>query len=47
VHAVVLTSLKPRIFCAGANILHARQLEPRFKVNFCKFTNETRLGMET
>ena len=46
VHAVVLTSLKPRIFCAGANIFMLGSSNHGFKVNFCKFTNETRLGME-
>jgi len=46
VHAVVLTSLKPRIFCAGANIFMLGGSSHAFKVNFCKFTNETRLGME-
>jgi benzoyl-CoA-dihydrodiol lyase len=46
VHAVVLTSLKPRIFCAGANIFMLGSSSQGFKVNFCKFTNETRLGME-
>ena len=45
-HAVVLTSLKPRIFCAGANIFMLGSSSHGFKVNFCKFTNETRLGME-
>jgi len=46
VHAVVLASLKPRIFCAGANIFMLGSSSHGFKVNFCKFTNETRLGME-
>ena len=46
VHAVMLTSLKPRIFCAGANIFMLGSSSHGFKVNFCKFTNETRLGME-
>ena len=46
VHVVVLTSLKPRIFCAGANIFMLGSSSHAFKVNFCKFTNETRLGME-
>ncbi|MGE0361020.1 MAG: 2,3-epoxybenzoyl-CoA dihydrolase [Vicinamibacterales bacterium] len=46
VKAVVLTSLKPRIFCAGANIFMLGGSSHGFKVNFCKFTNETRLGME-
>ena len=42
----MLTSLKPRIFCAGANIFMLGTSSHAFKVNFCKFTNETRLGME-
>jgi benzoyl-CoA-dihydrodiol lyase len=46
VHAVMLTSLKPRIFCAGANIFMLGSSSHGFKVNFCKFTNETRIGME-
>ena len=46
VKAVVVTSLKPRIFCAGANIFMLGSSSHGFKVNFCKFTNETRLGME-
>src|SRR6266705_6847067 len=46
VHAVVLTSLKERIFCAGANIFMLRSSSHAWKVNFCKFTNETRLSME-
>jgi benzoyl-CoA-dihydrodiol lyase len=46
VRTVVLTSLKPRIFCAGANIFMLGSSTHGFKVNFCKFTNETRLGME-
>ncbi len=46
VHAIVITSLKPRIFCAGANIFMLGTSSHGFKVNFCKFTNETRLGME-
>jgi benzoyl-CoA-dihydrodiol lyase len=46
VHTVILSSLKPRIFCAGANIFMLGTSGHGFKVNFCKFTNETRLGME-
>ena len=46
VHAVVITSLKERIFCAGANIFMLRGSTHAWKVNFCKFTNETRLAME-
>src|SRR6195256_716788 len=46
VHAVVLTSLKERVFCAGANIMMLRESSHASKVNFCKFTNETRRGRE-
>ena len=46
VGAVVLTSDKPRIFCAGANIRMLSQSSHAHKVNFCKFTNETRNGIE-
>src|SRR5262245_44831946 len=46
VRAVVITSLKERVFCAGANIFMLGGSSHGFKVNFCKFTNETRLGME-
>jgi len=46
VHAVVITSLKERIFCAGANIFMLRGASHAWKVNFCKFTNETRLAIE-
>jgi len=46
VHAVVVTSMKERIFCAGANIFMLRGSTHAWKVNFCKFTNETRLAME-
>src|SRR5436190_8440900 len=46
VRAVVLTSLKPRIFCAGANIYMLGTSSHAFKVNFCKFTNETRCAIE-
>src|SRR5215467_12346606 len=46
VHAVIVTSLKERIFCAGANIMMLRGSSHGAKVNFCKFTNETRLGIE-
>jgi benzoyl-CoA-dihydrodiol lyase len=45
-HAVVITSLKERIFCAGANIFMLRGSSHAWKVNFCKFTNETRLAIE-
>jgi benzoyl-CoA-dihydrodiol lyase len=46
VRTVVITSLKDRIFCAGANIFMLRGASHAWKVNFCKFTNETRLAME-
>ena len=46
VHAVVMTSLKERIFCAGANIFMLRGSSHAWKVNFCKFTNETRIAIE-
>ena len=46
VKAVVITSLKPRIFCAGANIYMLGSSSHAFKVNFCKFTNETRCAIE-
>ncbi len=46
VHAVVVSSLKDRVFCAGANIMMLRGSTHAAKVNFCKFTNETRLAME-
>src|SRR5579875_33605 len=46
VGCVVLTSAKDKIFCAGANIRMLAQADYAFKVNFCKFTNETRLAME-
>ena len=43
---VVVSSLKDRIFCAGANIMMLREASHGWKVNFCKFTNETRLAIE-
>src|SRR5947207_4060126 len=46
VTVVVITSLKPRIFCAGANIYMLGTSSHAFKVNFCKFTNETRCAIE-
>jgi len=46
VGAVVLTSGKERIFCAGANIRMLSQSSHGWKVNFCKFTNETRSAIE-
>jgi benzoyl-CoA-dihydrodiol lyase len=46
VQVVIITSLKPRIFCAGANIYMLGTSSHAFKVNFCKFTNETRCALE-
>jgi benzoyl-CoA-dihydrodiol lyase len=46
VRAVVLRSAKPRVFCAGANIRMLAGASHTHKVNFCKFTNETRNGLE-
>ena len=46
VRTVVLTSLKDRVFCSGANIFMLGLSSHAWKVNFCKFTNETRNGME-
>ena len=46
VRAVVITSGKPKIFCAGANIRMLATSPHGWKVNFCKFTNETRNGIE-
>src|SRR6188474_2837125 len=46
VRTVVVTSLKERIFCAGANIFMLRGSSHAWKVNFCKYTNETRLAIE-
>ena len=46
VAAVVLRSAKPQVFCAGANIRMLAQSSHAHKVNFCKFTNETRNSIE-
>lgn len=46
VKSVVVTSLKDRIFCSGANIFMLALSGHAWKVNFCKFTNETRNGIE-
>jgi benzoyl-CoA-dihydrodiol lyase len=46
VRAVTITSDRDRVFCAGANILMLASSSHPFKVNFCKFTNETRLAIE-
>jgi len=46
VRSVVVASNKPRIFCSGANIYMLGLSSHAWKVNFCKFTNETRNGIE-
>jgi benzoyl-CoA-dihydrodiol lyase len=46
VRTVVLSSAKERIFCSGANIFMLGLSSHAWKVNFCKFTNETRNGLE-
>src|SRR5271155_4629176 len=46
IHSVMLTSAKNRIFCSGANIYMLGLSSHAWKVNFCKFTNETRNGIE-
>ncbi|WP_321958071.1 2,3-epoxybenzoyl-CoA dihydrolase [Paraburkholderia bannensis] len=46
VRTVVVTSLKERVFCSGANIFMLGLSSHAWKVNFCKFTNETRNGIE-
>jgi benzoyl-CoA-dihydrodiol lyase len=46
VGAIVLTSAKERVFCAGANIRMLGRSSHGWKVNFCKFTNETRNAIE-
>jgi len=46
VRAVVVTSGKEKVFCAGANIRMLAAAPHAWKVNFCKFTNETRNGIE-
>ena len=46
VRCLVLTSGKERMFCSGANIYMLGQSSHAWKVNFCKFTNETRNGIE-
>ena len=46
VRAVIITSAKERVFCAGANIGMLSTASHAHKVNFCKFTNETRLALE-
>jgi benzoyl-CoA-dihydrodiol lyase len=46
VRTVVITSLKDKVFCSGANIFMLGLSSHAWKVNFCKFTNETRNGIE-
>src|SRR3954463_487652 len=46
VRSVILTSGRERIFCSGANIFMLGLSTHAWKVNFCKFTNETRNGIE-
>src|SRR3989454_1244546 len=46
IRSVIITSAKNRIFCSGANIFMLGQSANAWKVNFCKFTNETRNGIE-
>jgi benzoyl-CoA-dihydrodiol lyase len=46
VRALVVTSGKDRVFCSGANIYMLGSSTHTFKVNFCKYTNETRLSLE-
>ncbi len=46
VRTVILTSARERVFCSGANIFMLGLSDHTWKVNFCKFTNETRNGIE-
>jgi benzoyl-CoA-dihydrodiol lyase len=46
VRTVILTSGRDRVFCSGANIFMLGKSSHAWKVNFCKFTNETRNGLE-
>jgi benzoyl-CoA-dihydrodiol lyase len=46
VRVVVVSSALPKVFCAGANIRMLATSTHGFKVNFCRYTNETRLGIE-
>ncbi len=46
VRTVIVTSAKDRVFCSGANIFMLGSSSHAWKVNFCKFTNETRNGIE-
>jgi benzoyl-CoA-dihydrodiol lyase len=46
VRVLEVTSTRDKIFCAGANIYMLQSSTHPFKVNFCKYTNETRIGLE-
>jgi len=46
VRTLVFTSAQPKVFCAGANIKMLASSTHAFKVNFCRYTNETRCGLE-
>jgi len=46
VRTLVITSAQPKVFCAGANIRMLATSTHAFKVNFCRYTNETRCGLE-
>jgi len=46
VRSVIITSLRDKVFCSGANIFMLGVSSHAWKVNFCKFTNETRNGLE-
>src|SRR5262245_3676887 len=46
VRVLEITSTRDKIFCAGANIYMLQDSTHPFKVNFCKYTNETRIGLE-
>ncbi len=46
VSTLVITSAQPKVFCAGANIRMLATSTHGFKVNFCRYTNETRCGLE-
>src|SRR3990167_8008424 len=46
VRTVIVTSGRERVFCSGANIFMLGSASHAWKVNFCKFTNETRNGLE-
>jgi benzoyl-CoA-dihydrodiol lyase len=46
VRTVIITSARERVFCSGANIFMLGRSSHAWKVNFCKFTNETRNGLE-